>query len=116
MYKSIYDLEEKKEDQRLLVSITIVATAISAIAVLPGGLWNFLKFTLSFSATYAFFYLLMTASHLKYSDKYRGTIWEFEFPKRFRKSAYDNSIDIFGVNAFIFLAFVSYDLLKTRTW
>lgn len=103
--------ENDKEEKRLIIALGIVATAIAAWALQPTNRGLTLGFTtVTISACLAAFYVLTTAANLKYDLKHNSTIGSYPFTEKFRKGAYDLSVDVYGYNAGVwlwyFLAFI----------
>jgi len=102
---------DKIEEQRLTICFGIVATVFAVIAFVPDGYWSFLKGIFAISGFCAFLYILLTATKLKHKDP--KAFGFMEVPDVMRKVLYDISIDVYGSNLMLVLAFSSGYLLQT---
>ncbi len=94
-----------KEQNRLVLAIAVVATAISVFALPQHSkdIFSFAKGIVVVPAIFAFIYIVMTGSYLKYDNpKYLG---DLPVSKKLRQFFYDWSIDMFWSCFFIFLTY-----------
>ena len=89
------------EQQRLFIALGIVATVVAAFTIpLTGNaIWTFARGAGSIPAAFAFLYIILTGSHLRYTNN--GTLGDFEVPQKYRHFCYDISIDSFWTVSYI---------------
>lgn len=94
-----------KEQNRLVISIAILATAVSLLVMeKPNSeIVGFARGLLIMPGIGSFLYLIMTGSYLKY-DRH-GEIGEFITPVKFRKGIFDWTINIFWILTYQFILF-----------
>jgi hypothetical protein len=104
--------ESTKEEQRLLISLGIVAAAVTSATIhLPGGsLFALAQVALFFSATLAFLYIIFSAAELKYENQ--DDINWLLVNNQLRKASFNYSINSFGFFSIFFLAYALSRLLK----
>ncbi len=95
---------EQASARRLFFSVTIVASALAAIAIWPVPkedtfhLFELVRFTLAASAALAFVYILTEASSVKFPLSYSrpNRVGPLAIANFIRKGCYNLSIDLYG--------------------
>lgn len=96
---------EPVEEQRLLIISVILATIIAVFALLPDGIWAFVKGMLLLSGISGFLFILLTGANLKYKNA--GEIGDFRFGSNIRRFLYNQCIDTYGYNLYVIVVFMT---------
>lgn len=88
------------EQQRLIISIAIIATTIGAygLTVIDGVAWSVIRGAITVQGILAFLFLLSSASNLKYKGS--GSLFHFSISTKIHEWFYDTSIEMFWATAF----------------
>lgn len=99
--------EAAKEQQRLIISIAIIATALGLYSIGPPAhaMVEMLKAFISIPSLLLGFYILFSAVHLKY--KSAAEMGSLDIPEKLRRGSYDTGINMFWIMILIVTALVS---------
>lgn len=113
--KLIFNKDKANEESlRVVITLGILATVLSAIVVLPNGATVIIKSTLSISGIFCFLFILATGSSLKFRDN--NKIADITLTNKFRGICYDMAIDTYGYNFVNIFAYLSAYLLGLRDY
>ncbi|MFI5270989.1 MAG: hypothetical protein ACHQT9_03015 [Candidatus Saccharimonadales bacterium] len=103
------------EQQRLLITLGIIAAAIGTYAI-PNSKhtgWLIVRGAITFQAALAFLYIMATASALKF--KGTGSLFDIRLPEKARQLFYDLSIEMFWATIYAGVMSVLFAKTSTKT-
>ena len=92
--------DSAKDQQRLVISLGIVATAVGVYTIPSGDnvVWVLLRTAITIQAVLAFLYILYLASSLKHNGS--GSLFDITMPKKLGMFFYDQSIEMLWATLF----------------
>jgi hypothetical protein len=98
------------DQQRLIISLGIIATAVAAYAITgpDNAIWILLRSAISIQAALAFIYVIYLASSLKFEGS--SSLFDIKIPAKIGKISYDQSIEMFWatiISGALLLAYVT---------